>query len=76
MIKELKQHPSLYNEIRTEIETPRLLREGEANKNNYTADPFEDNLLAVVDEEELIKSIVINLNYFIEYEREMREGDL
>ncbi|MFO7819805.1 MAG: hypothetical protein R6V17_06145 [Halanaerobacter sp.] len=73
LIVELKKHPDLYNEIRAEILTPRLL--GEKQENNYTSNPSEDKLLARTDEEDLIRAIIINLNYFMEYEREMREGD-
>lgn len=76
LVKEFKKHPDLYNEIRAELSTPRILRGPEKVSNNYTTAPDKDSLLEIVDENELIKAIVINLNYFIEYEREMREGDL
>lgn len=76
LIQELKKHPDLYNEIRAELSTPRLLRGNQIPSNNYTSNPEEDKLLETVDEDMLIKAIIINFNYFIEYEREMREGDL
>ncbi|MBM7555443.1 hypothetical protein [Halanaerobacter jeridensis] len=76
LITELKRHPDLYNEIRAELSTPRLLRGNQLPDNNYTSDPNEDKFLEKADEDALIDAIIINFNYFIEYEREMREGDL
>ena len=76
LIEEFKRHPDLYNEIRAELSLPRILRNNETPTNNYTLTPEEDDLLETVSEEKLIKAIVVNFNYFLEYEREMREGDL
>ena len=76
LIREFKKHPDLYNEIRAELSNPRIIRGNEKVSNDYTPTPESDKLLETVAEDKLIKAIVINLNYFIEYEREMREGDL
>ena len=76
LIQNLKEHPGLYNEIRAELITSRLIRDTEKKEVNYVDDPQQDKLLDQINDQQLIDSIIINLNYFIEYEREMREGDL
>ena len=53
-----------------------MIRDTEKEEASYVDDPQQDNLLDQINDQQLIDSIIINLNYFIEYEREMREGDL
>ena len=61
LIKELKKYPDLYNEVRAEIDSI-----------NWTA----DDSLQQVSDQKLVNSIINNLNYYIEYEKEMGERDL
>ncbi len=61
LIKELIKYPDLYDEVRAEI-----------NSINWA----EDTSLQQVSDQELINSIINNLNYYIEYEKEMGERDL
>ncbi|GAB6137821.1 hypothetical protein [Halanaerobaculum tunisiense] len=76
LISELKEYPDLYNEVRSEIIIPRFDRLPADNSLDYIEEVKQDTTLEEVPEEELIKAVVSNLKYYIEYEREIGESDL
>ncbi len=76
LIKKIKEYPDVFNEIRAEILVSNNEMTGQANRIDYINRPGQNSILDEVDDLELIDSIIRNLNYYIEYEKEMGEADL
>ncbi|MCK8828235.1 hypothetical protein MWH25_10870 [Natroniella acetigena] len=75
LITEIKKYPDVFNEIRVEIMEPKWQSESEDGI-EYIIDTEVDKTLEKVDEGQLVDSIINNLKYYIEYERELGESEL
>ncbi|WP_408956108.1 hypothetical protein [Natroniella sp. ANB-PHB2] len=75
LIREIKKYPDLFNEVRMEIIAAKWQSEAEDGI-NYIVNTEADKTLERVDEEQLVDSIINNLKYYIEYEREIGESEL
>ncbi|MCK8816973.1 hypothetical protein MWH28_06245 [Natroniella sulfidigena] len=75
LITEIKKYPDLFNEIRVEIIASKWQSELEDGV-EYIVDTEADQTLEKVEEEQLVDSIINNLKYYIEYERELGESEL
>ncbi|OCL26191.1 hypothetical protein U472_09255 [Orenia metallireducens] len=76
LINQIKSSPDVFNEIRVEALVDRLNSVVEGEGLSYINDPNQDNTLEELSDEELINSIIRNLKYYIEYERELGESDV
>ncbi|PRX34732.1 hypothetical protein BX659_10247 [Orenia metallireducens] len=76
LINQIKSSPDVFNEIRVEALVDRLNAVVEGDGLSYIDDPNQDNTLEDLSDEELINSIIRNLQYYITYERELGESDL
>ncbi|WP_027340859.1 hypothetical protein [Halonatronum saccharophilum] len=76
LIKKIKESPDIYNEIRVESLINSMDPFGDREVFEYIYDTQEDRTLETLGDEELIDSLLRNLKYYIEYEREMGESDI
>ncbi|TDX51373.1 hypothetical protein [Orenia marismortui] len=76
LIKRIKTHPDIFNEIRVETMVDKVDNLISEQQISYVNDPNEDFTLEELEDEQLIDSILRNLQYYIEYEKEMGESDL